>query len=529
MNTDRSVKSMSKTVSDLEAGLRKLRAEQDEDAGALKRLEALMEQQITARLGGLDFHRLDRHVRDLLRRQSEDDAQLVDVASKLEQMRSEVDGFSRELNHLRKEITKVQQESTSADEELEVSLDRLQMSLEQFSQGITTRLSGIDGSIEDHSGQLKTKDLELREFMKDLTGNRSKMLDVLEEELPKLEKRFSESILAQQTAWREATAQLAGQIEDKVAAGKLEAEHSIFHLENEVTKRIQSYAARMEALVAGAMQSRDASGALQELRPMVSKMLGERQAMQVALRSLQQIFGEHAIDIQYLYTHADWTKKVVEQLQDRSFIGMPPKAAQGAPGEAASRLPLPRPPSPLKYRRKELDPMPKDLLTLGAMTWEDPSKLTALKAIAFAEEVEDSSAGKTMDAEASRRQSQENAVLAAGWKSAKPATGGSPPKLAIKAKARPTSAALQGARPGTATALRHQHSQQQQQQPVRSMQQSPMAEQAEAGVSQDSMLQLPSVASPCGDSARGNTPGKGLHFGQSSPESALSALSGGGN
>merc|ERR1719235_1048313 len=87
-----------------------------------------------------------------------------------------------------------------------------------------------------------------------------------------------------------------------------------------------------------------------------------------SLLAIHQALGEHALDLQWLFTHSRWVKSALDELQTRSFIKLP------------TRPPSPPPVQYVKVNPSnvaELPPLVNEVYTLGAMKWEENPAVAA--------------------------------------------------------------------------------------------------------------------------------------------------------
>lgn len=197
------------------------------------------------------------------------------------------------------------------------------------------------------------------------------MLDGLREDLCQVEQQsenclnLAETVRGQKEGIMQEVQDLFGEMRNALeSAIKAKMEEDAKSTNDLLAKTESQFAARFEAITRHEER-------LDDLKNIIDRTLLERKGMLQNLFSLQTVSGEHAVDIQWLYAHARWSKMAVDELQGRSFIKLPTKAP---PSPTRTQQPLPAspclPPS-TKGAQGELPPLGSGACELGALRWRD--------------------------------------------------------------------------------------------------------------------------------------------------------------
>lgn len=326
---------------DIDSKLHKLRAEQQQDNSDFTTIKQ--------QLGDVDVQKISRHVKELMLRQSQDEADASMRKQQLESLLDSVAAMQKEIGDVRHhsagvDFQKVLHTQALHTEQLKELLGRLceqeHLSEESF--------NNIDKLYEELSKAAEDREQRLRKATKVATDGQNQ-LEILQEKM----KGFTELSALMQELKTEIP-------ELKVARHELMAlQRTVDELQNSQVS-LQALEALKNQVVEQGQTDVVIRQQTQELSDRMSKSEKRFEDFAQSLLAMHQVLGEHALDLQWLFTQARWMKASLDEVQQRSFVKLPTRP------ESPPRLQF------VKVSAQgipNLPPLSPEVYTLGAMKW----------------------------------------------------------------------------------------------------------------------------------------------------------------
>lgn len=340
-------------IADVDAKLHRLRAEQQQDNEDFSRIKQ--------QLGDADVQKMSRHVKELLLRQATDEAENAKRAQLLDSLLESTERLQKEIGDVRHQSAGVDIQQLEHTQAMHTQqLKELREDNDEQQALIAGSFAKIDKLYEELASAAADSEqrIELQRqqsYRTSTTAEQTKArLEMMEEQMQDFRelKELSEVIY---------------EIKAEIPELKV-ARHELLAIQRAV-EELENSQLDIKSLQRDVMDhshtNQEQSKSLEILASRANAADQRFQSFAQSLLALHQVLGEHALDLQWLFTQARWMKTSLEEVQERAFVKLPT-----------------RPPSPqrLQYVKvtpagvPNLPPLSAEVYALGAMKWSGPEE-----------------------------------------------------------------------------------------------------------------------------------------------------------